>query len=290
MSRVFGHGDLRLYLLKLLEDGPKHGYELIRLLEDRFLGMYSPSPGTVYPRLAALEEDGLVTSEEQDGRKVYKLTDAGRAELRSRSDEVREVGDRVASSARDVAKQIRDEVRASVRDLRRDMRDSGERVREQRREERERERHERRDRVRGSRAEPSDIKDEVKRAAREAREEVKRAVRGFGSDMGRDMRVVMRDVRREERRVGRGVGDLRGAMRSLSFDLEAFVSDVIAAATRQAFNRDRLQDVQDALLDAREIIIEALTGRRPRRPDDEPRTRRYDEPRRPEASPSPEEP
>ena len=67
MSPVFGHGRLRLYLLKLLEESPRHGYEVIRLLQDRFLGVYSPSPGTIYPRLARLEEEGLVTHEVIDG-------------------------------------------------------------------------------------------------------------------------------------------------------------------------------------------------------------------------------
>lgn len=55
MSNVFGHGRLRLYLLKLLADSPRHGYEVIRLLEERFQGRYAPSAGTVYPRLAKLE-------------------------------------------------------------------------------------------------------------------------------------------------------------------------------------------------------------------------------------------
>jgi len=66
MSPVFRHGRLRLYLLKLLDESPRHGYEVIRLLQDRFLGVYAPSPGTIYPRLARLEEDGLVTHEEVD--------------------------------------------------------------------------------------------------------------------------------------------------------------------------------------------------------------------------------
>lgn len=133
MKGVFGHGDLRLYLLKLLEDSPRHGYELIRSMEDRFMGMYSPSPGTIYPRLAALEEDGLVERIEADGRKVYRLTDAGREELAARIEEVVAVGERVARTAREVADQIRDEVQASVRDLRRDLRSA---VRDVRREER----------------------------------------------------------------------------------------------------------------------------------------------------------
>ena len=61
MSPVFGHGRLRLYLLKLLDESPRHGYDVIRALEDRFLGLYAPSAGTVYPRLSRLESEGLVT-------------------------------------------------------------------------------------------------------------------------------------------------------------------------------------------------------------------------------------
>ena len=81
MSPVFGHGRLRLYLLKLLDESPRHGYDVIRELEDRFMGLYSPSAGTVYPRLARLEAEGLVTHEVTEGRKVYQITDAGRLEL-----------------------------------------------------------------------------------------------------------------------------------------------------------------------------------------------------------------
>src|SRR5450756_3091462 len=81
MPPVFAHGQLRLYLLALLESGAKHGYELITALSDRFGGTYRPSPGTIYPRLARLEEEGLVRRTE-DGRKTtYALTDAGRREL-----------------------------------------------------------------------------------------------------------------------------------------------------------------------------------------------------------------
>ena len=79
MSAVFSHGRLRLYLLRLLEEGPKHGYELIRLLENRSHGLYAPSAGTIYPRLARMEADGLITHTATGGRKVYEITDAGRA-------------------------------------------------------------------------------------------------------------------------------------------------------------------------------------------------------------------
>src|SRR2546423_9006743 len=76
-TRVFGHGGLRLFLLELLDEQARYGYELIRMVEDHFLGMYTPSAGTIYPRLSAMEADGLVEHEVIEGRKVYRLTDAG---------------------------------------------------------------------------------------------------------------------------------------------------------------------------------------------------------------------
>jgi DNA-binding PadR family transcriptional regulator len=129
MSPVFGHGDLRLYLLKLLEAQPRHGYELIRLLEDRFYGLYTPSAGTIYPRLAALEEDGLVAHDVVDGRKVYRLTDAGRAELATRQDDMDGVEERVRASARHLSHEIRAEVKSSIRDLREELREATGQVR-----------------------------------------------------------------------------------------------------------------------------------------------------------------
>jgi DNA-binding PadR family transcriptional regulator len=133
MSRVFSHGRLRLFLLLLLAERPNHGYELIRLLEDRFLGLYTPSAGTIYPRLAALEEEGLVEHDEIEGRKVYRLTDAGRAELEAHRHELRDLEARAAESARYLAREIRHEVKASVRELRQEL---GVAMRDLRREER----------------------------------------------------------------------------------------------------------------------------------------------------------
>jgi DNA-binding PadR family transcriptional regulator len=77
-GRVFGKGDLKYVILDLLEDRPAHGYELIRALEERFRGFYSPSPGSVYPTLQLLEDLGYVRSAQQDGKKVYSITDEGR--------------------------------------------------------------------------------------------------------------------------------------------------------------------------------------------------------------------
>ncbi|MGN9906495.1 PadR family transcriptional regulator [Phytohabitans sp. LJ34] len=124
MTAVFSHGRLRLYLLKLLDEGPKHGYELIRLLENRFLGLYAPSAGTIYPRLQRMEAEGLVSHTASGGRKVYEITDAGRAELRQRAGELAALESDIRASVEDLAtlaNEIQDEVRGSVRDLKREL-------------------------------------------------------------------------------------------------------------------------------------------------------------------------
>ena len=79
MAPVFAHGALRLYLLALLESGPKHGYELIKALNERFGGTYSPSAGTIYPRLGKLQDEGLVATEAAGRRTNYSITEAGLA-------------------------------------------------------------------------------------------------------------------------------------------------------------------------------------------------------------------
>lgn len=121
MSPVFGHGRLRLYLLKLLDESPRHGYEVIRLLQDRFLGVYSPSPGTIYPRLARLEEEGLVTHEVVAGKKVFSITDKGRDELNDRLDELADLEQEISASVRDIAREVKEDVRDTVRSLREEL-------------------------------------------------------------------------------------------------------------------------------------------------------------------------
>ncbi|MEV4556039.1 PadR family transcriptional regulator [Kitasatospora sp. NPDC049285] len=121
MTPVFGHGRLRLYLLKLLDESPRHGYEVIRLLEERFHGLYAPSAGTVYPRLAKLEAEGLVSHAVEGGRKVYRLTDAGRAELASRQDELAALEAEIHDSVGQLAGAIRHDVRTSAKNLRDEM-------------------------------------------------------------------------------------------------------------------------------------------------------------------------
>lgn len=122
MPPVFAHGRLRLYLLKLLDEAPRHGYEVIRLLEERFQGLYAPSAGTVYPRLAKLEAEGLVTHTTEGGRKVYAITDAGRAELAERSGELADLELEIRESVAELAAEIRADVRGAAGDLRREMR------------------------------------------------------------------------------------------------------------------------------------------------------------------------
>jgi DNA-binding PadR family transcriptional regulator len=114
---VFAHGHLRLYLLRLLVDRPMHGYEIIQALSDQSGGTYSPSAGTIYPRLGKLEEEGLVTKQ-ADGRKtVYAITDAGRAELVAREPEL----DGIETEFTDSVRRLADEVRASVNDAMRTL-------------------------------------------------------------------------------------------------------------------------------------------------------------------------
>ena len=96
-GRMFGHGDLKFVLLSLLAEKPRHGYEIIRELEERSKGYYSPSPGTVYPTLSLLEDMGYArtTSEEGSNRKVYEITEEGRKYLEDNRSIVDEIFGRV---------------------------------------------------------------------------------------------------------------------------------------------------------------------------------------------------
>ena len=88
-GRFFGHGDLRVVILAMLEEQPRHGYELMKELEERTGGAYRPSPGVVYPTLALLEDEGLIRpSGGETGRKLFEITDAGKAELDKNRTEV----------------------------------------------------------------------------------------------------------------------------------------------------------------------------------------------------------
>jgi len=93
-GRFFAPGELRLALLSLLKDGPKHGYELMKTLEARSGGTYKASAGAVYPTLQQLEDEGLVSSTQQEGKRVYQITEAGEQELEKNAATVRQTWER----------------------------------------------------------------------------------------------------------------------------------------------------------------------------------------------------
>jgi DNA-binding PadR family transcriptional regulator len=177
MTPVFRHGRLRLYLLRLLDEEPRHGYEVIRLLRDRFMGVYAPSPGTIYPRLARLEEEGLVTHDEENGRKVYRITEAGREELRSRGDELDELEEELSASVSDIVREVREDVRDTVRSLREELTRA----------------------AREMRGAERDARDQARDQARQTRDSVKEA-----ADAARERARQARDQAREQARQARG--------------------------------------------------------------------------------------
>ena len=110
----FGSGDMKYVILKLLNEKPMHGYEVMKALEDRLRGCYSPSPGTVYPTLQWLEDESLVKSRDLEGKKVYEITDAGRKFLREHRDIIDEIFDRVKEALDETLGGGMDEMNRSV--------------------------------------------------------------------------------------------------------------------------------------------------------------------------------
>ncbi|HEX6534883.1 MAG TPA: PadR family transcriptional regulator [Gemmatimonadaceae bacterium] len=96
-GRMFEQGDLKYVILRLLEEKPRHGYEIIKEIEDRFGGAYSPSPGTVYPTLSMLEDLGYARAQvEEGGKKIYEITDEGRRYLAENHSTVDDIFERIA--------------------------------------------------------------------------------------------------------------------------------------------------------------------------------------------------
>src|ERR1051326_8974109 len=93
-ARFFESGEVRLAILSLLSEGPKHGYQLMKEMAERSGGLYKASAGSVYPTLQQLEDEELIQSDQQSGKKVYRITDAGRAELAKAPDHVRRIWER----------------------------------------------------------------------------------------------------------------------------------------------------------------------------------------------------
>ena len=95
-KRMFEGGELRLVLLKLIADEPRHGYQLIKAIEDMTGGDYAPSPGVVYPTLTMLEDMGFIAEmNSKESKKVFEATDEGRAHLEENADEVEELIDKL---------------------------------------------------------------------------------------------------------------------------------------------------------------------------------------------------
>ena len=268
MNRVFSHGRLRLFLLLLLAERPCHGYELIKHMEDRFLGLYTPSAGTIYPRLAALEEEGLVEHEESEGRKVYRLTEAGRAELEAHRHELRDLEARAAESARHLAREIRHEVKASVRELRQEL---GVAMRDLRREERRtareaaKQRHDRRRDMARNRRVAEERSGES--SPGEPPDGGRRPGRRRGHGQGPDVADRARDLHDHDHVDGddgfsaeEADAPDRLVLRSLGSDLEAFTTDVMTAARRRPMDAEQHRAVREALLAAREAVIAALSA------------------------------
>jgi len=98
--RIFDRGDLKYMILELLRETPMHGYEVMRALEETSGGAYTASPGSVYPALQSLEDEGYVRSEETDGRKVYTITEEGLEFLDRNQDRVQRILRRIRDFAR----------------------------------------------------------------------------------------------------------------------------------------------------------------------------------------------
>ncbi|MCX6566071.1 MAG: PadR family transcriptional regulator [Candidatus Aminicenantes bacterium] len=114
-ERIFHKGDFKYVILDLLKDKPRHGYEIIRELENQFNGFYTPSPGAVYPTLQYLEEMAFVTSESRDGKKVYTITDTGLSFLSEKAKETSEVKAQMKNWWGSYGAEFKDEMRDVMR-------------------------------------------------------------------------------------------------------------------------------------------------------------------------------
>lgn len=102
-GRMFDQGHLKYVILRLLDEKPRHGYEIIKEIEDRFGGMYSPSPGTVYPTLTLLEDLGYARARpEEGGKKIYEITDEGRAHLSENQPLIDDIFSRIEEFAQSI--------------------------------------------------------------------------------------------------------------------------------------------------------------------------------------------
>jgi DNA-binding PadR family transcriptional regulator len=131
-GRMFEQGDLKYVILQLLDEKPRHGYEIIKALEEKFGGMYSPSAGTVYPTLTLLEDLGYASvAVEEGGKKIYSITDEGRAYLAQNRSAVDDIFERItdlgstflSDAVMEVNRAIKDVAQATYRGAPRIFRD-----------------------------------------------------------------------------------------------------------------------------------------------------------------------
>ncbi len=96
--RMFDQGDLRLVILHLISERPRYGYDIIKAIEEKLSGLYSPSPGVVYPTLTLLEEMGLIAAQTTDGKKLFAITDQGREQLQANDAAVQAILERMQTA------------------------------------------------------------------------------------------------------------------------------------------------------------------------------------------------
>jgi DNA-binding PadR family transcriptional regulator len=102
-SQMFESGEVKFVILRLLKEKPRHGYEIIKALEEKMAGCYTPSAGTVYPTLQLLEDEGYIRAVDTEGKKVYHVTPEGERYLEEHRDLLDEILDRVRETVRDFA-------------------------------------------------------------------------------------------------------------------------------------------------------------------------------------------
>jgi DNA-binding PadR family transcriptional regulator len=102
-SQMFESGEVKFIILRLLKEKPRHGYEIIKALEEKMSGCYTPSAGTVYPTLQLLEDQGYIRAVDTDGKKVYEVTPEGEKFLEENRDVLEDIVGRVRDTVRDFA-------------------------------------------------------------------------------------------------------------------------------------------------------------------------------------------
>jgi DNA-binding PadR family transcriptional regulator len=116
-ERLFDSGDLKIVILKLLSEQPSYGYQLMKTMQERLSGGYTPSPGVIYPTLTMLEEEGLATSAMEDNKKVYSVTDAGREYLKTKEARAEELFERIDQASKSFERGRAPELMRAFEDL-----------------------------------------------------------------------------------------------------------------------------------------------------------------------------